>query len=167
MQKAKPLIVDIMQRLNPTSVLDLGCGDCRFSKRFIEKGISVVGVDKEPKTKSQNNFKFFNQDILEFNFEPKYDLIIGTGILHFLKKEDAKEIIKKMKENTTSSGFNFLICMSDEENPSNKNNFYPDTEVLNKLYSDWEIIHNTPTLSKKHGEDAHQHKIIIFLAKKN
>ncbi len=166
MKQRKPLIVEIMQELNPTSVLDLGCGKCRFSNKFIEKGISVVGVDKENLMESKDNFKFVNKDVLDFNFEPKYDLIIGTGILHFLKKQDAKKIINRIKENTLSSGLNLLICMSNEENPNNKINFYPDKEVLNKLYSDWKIIHNTSTLSRKHGEDMHQHRIIIFLAKK-
>jgi len=155
-----------MQRLNPTFVLDLGCGSCKFSQKFIDNGIRVMGVDKNPTTKSNNTFTFVQQDILDFVFEPKYDLIIGSSILHFLKKEDAIELIKKMQENTLKGGFHFLICMSDEENPNDKNYFYPNEEVLNKLYFGWEIIHNTPCLSKKHGEEMHQHKIIIFLAKK-
>jgi len=166
MQPAKPLIVDSMQRLNPTSVLDLGCGKCNFSRKFIEKGLKVVGVDKESTTKSQGNFKFIQQDILDFEFKEKYDLMIGTGILHFLKEEDAIKIIKKMQENTPLGGFHFLICMSDEERPNEKVYFYPNKEVLSKLYSGWEIIHNTPCLSKKHSETMHQHKMIILLAKR-
>ena len=166
MLPAKPLIVDSMQRLNPTLVLDLGCGKCNFSRKFIEKNIPVIGVDKEPATESHDNFTFVQQDIRDFKFEPKYDIIIGTGILHFLKKEEAHQLIKKMQENTLSGGFHFLICMSNEEEPNNKIHFYPDKEILNKLYSGWEIIHNTPCLSKEHGEPKHQHKMIIFLAKK-
>lgn len=166
MQPAKPIIVDSMRKLNPTSVLDLGCGRCVFSQRFIDKGVIVIGVDKESTTESHDNFTFVQQDILDFKFEPKYDLIIGTGILHFLKKEDAHQLIKKMQENTLLGGFHFLICMSREENPNDKIHFYPNKEVLSKLYSGWEIIHNMPCLSKKHGETMHQHKIIILLAKK-
>lgn len=166
MLQSKPLIIDSMQRLNPTSVLDLGCGLCNFSQKFIDEGISVTGVDKNPTTKSNNNFTFVQQDILNFVFEPKYDLIIGSGILHFLKKEDSIKLIGKMQENTLQGGFHFLVCMSDEENPHDKTHFYPNEEVLNKLYSGWEIIHNTFCLSKKHGEEMNQHKIIILLAKK-
>ncbi len=166
MQPAKPIIVDSMKKLNPTSVLDLGCGGCAFSQRFIDKGITVMGVDKESTTKSHDNFTFVQQDILDFEFEPKYDLIIGTGILHFLKKEDAHQIIKKMQKNTLSGGFHFLICMSSEENPDDEIHFYPNKKVLSKLYSGWEIIHNTPCLSKKHGKAMNQHKMIILLAKK-
>lgn len=166
MQPVKLLIVNSMQRLNPTSVLDLGCGKCTFSQRFIDKGISVIGVDKESTTESHDNFTFVQQNILDFEFESKYDLIIGTGILHFLKKEDAYQLIKKMQENTLSGGFHFLICMSSEEKPNDKIHFYPNKEVLSKLYSGWEIIHNTFCLSKKHGKTMHRHKIIIFLAKK-
>ena len=135
MQPAKPLIVDSMKRLNPTSVLDLGCGRCTFSKRFIDKGIPVIGVDKESTTESYDNFTFVQKEILDFKFEPKYDLIIATGILHLLKKEDSHQLIKKMQENTISGGFHFLICMSNEENPNDEIHFYPNKEVLSKLYS--------------------------------
>jgi len=112
-----------MQRLNPTSVLDLGCGKCAFSRKFIDKGITVIGVDKESTAESHDKFTFVQQDILDFEFEPKYDLIVGTGILHFLKKEDAHKLIKKMRENTLLGGFHFLICMSSEENPSDEVHF--------------------------------------------
>ena len=166
MQPAKPLIIDSMKRLNPTSVLDMGCGKCTFSQKFIDKGITVIGVDKESTTRSHDNFTFIQQNILNFKFEPKYDLVIGTGILHFLKKEDAHELIKKMQGNTLQGGFNFLICMSNDERHKNKIHFYPKKETLNKLYSGWNIIHNASCLSKKHGKPMHQHKVIIFLAKK-
>jgi len=166
MQSAKQIIIDSMKRLNPTSVLDLGCGKCKFSQIFINKGISVTGVDRELTIKSKDNLIFIQKDIQEFEFNKKYDLIIGTGILHFLKREDAHKIIKKMQENTISKGFHFLICMSNEEKPYNKIHFYPNKEELNKLYVNWNIIHNTSCLSKKHGETMSQHKMIIFLAEK-
>lgn len=166
MKPAKQIIVDSMRRLNPTSVLDLGCGRCAFSQRFIDKGIAVMGVDKEHTLDSHDNFTFVQQDVIDFKFEPKYDLIVGAGILHFLKKEEAHKLIRKMQENTLSGGFHFLICMSSDEKPEEEIHFYPNKEMLNKLYADWEIVHNTNCLSKKHGETMHQHKMIILLAKK-
>ena len=60
MQLAKPIIVNSMKRLNPTSVLDLGCGKCKFSQIFIDKGIRVTGVDREPTIKSKNNLIFIH-----------------------------------------------------------------------------------------------------------
>ncbi|MCK5611755.1 methyltransferase domain-containing protein [Candidatus Pacearchaeota archaeon] len=166
MQQAKPIIIDSIKRLNPTSALDLGCGKCNFSKIFIDKGIRVTGIDKSPVAKSKNNFSFIQKDIQDFKFEEKYDLIIGTGILHFLKRKDAHKLIKKMKENTISKGSHFLICMSSDEKPNDKSHFYPNKEELSKLYANWNIIHNISCLSKKHGKISHQHKMIVFLAEK-
>ena len=166
MQKAKPIIIDIMKRLNPISVLDLGCGKCKFSKRFIDKGIDVTGVDKNKLVSSFGNFNFFHQDVLSFKFKKKYDLIIGTGILHFLKKESSCRLIKEIQLNTNLGGFNFLICMSNKEDDKKNDYFYPSINDLEEIYKNWEIIHNTNCLSKKHDEDSHQHKIIIFLARK-
>lgn len=56
MQRAKPIIVECMKRLNPNSVLDLGCGKCKFSKLFIERGIKVTAVDKKNTIESKDNF---------------------------------------------------------------------------------------------------------------
>ena len=166
MQRAKPIIVECMKMLKPNSVLDLGCGKCKFSKLFIDKGIEITGVDKEKTIESKNNLTFIQEDIRDFEFEKNYDLVVGTGILHFLKKEEVYKIIRKIKKSTLSNGFNFFICISNEEKYNDRIHFYPNKEELNKLYSDWEIIQNELCLSKKHGETMHQHKMIIFLAKK-
>ncbi len=166
MQRAKPVIMECMEKLNPNSVLDLGCGKCKFSKLFIDRGINVTGVDKEKRIESKNSLTIIQKDIRDFEFEKKYDLVIGTGIFHFLAKEEASALIKKIKENTSSGGFNFFICMSNEEEYNDEIHFYPNKEELNKLYSDWNIITNELCLSKKHGEKMHQHKVIILLARK-
>jgi cyclopropane fatty-acyl-phospholipid synthase-like methyltransferase len=166
MQRAKPIIIECMKRLNPRSVLDLGCGKCKFSRLFINRGIKVTGVDKENTIESKDNLIFIKKDIRDFEFKETYDLIIGTGILHFLKREEVYKVIEKIKENTSSSGFNFFICISNEEKYNDKIHFYPDKEELNKLYSGWEIIQNELCLSKKHGEDFHQHRVVVFLARK-
>lgn len=165
MRPAKPIVVDIMQRLNPSLVLDLGCGKCKFSQKFLDMGASVVGVDKNPVIESFENFRFVLQNVLDFKFESKYDLMIGTGILHYLTKKDAFLLIERMRKNTLTGGFHFLICMSNEEK-SNSSYFYPDKEMLNKLYFDWDIIYNESCLSKKHGKPIRQHKMIIFLARR-
>ncbi len=165
MQLAKPIVVDIMKRLNPSFVLDLGCGSCRLSKRLLKKGASVVGVDKNVLMKSCDNFKFIHRDVLDFCFEDEYDLIIASAVLHYLEKEDACLLIEKMKKNTVAGGFHFLICMSNEEFGSEEY-FYPNGDELGKLYSDWEIINNMSCFSKEHGEPLHRHKMIVFFARK-
>lgn len=165
-KRAKPIILDCMKRLNPNLVLDLGCGKCKFSRLFIDRGTDVAGVDKKKTVESKDNLTFIQKDIKEFEFNKKYDLIVGTGILHFLKRKEVYKLLEKMQENTISKGFHFLICMSNEEKYNDKIHFYPDKEELNKLYPNWKIIQNELCLSKKHGKELHQHKMIIFLAKK-
>ena len=73
MQLAKPIVVDIMRKLNPSLVLDLGCGSCKLSHRLLDNGSRVVGVDKNLVAKSCENFKFIQQDISDFSFTSKYD----------------------------------------------------------------------------------------------
>ena len=166
MKPAKPLIVDSFKRLRPSSVLDLGCGDCKFSKKFIDNGIKVIGIDKEKLAESSGSFKFIQRDILDYNFSENFDLVFAIGILHFFKKHDAERIIKKVQTQTINRGYNFFMCMSEKEKYADGVHFYTNKEVLNKLYLGWEIIHNTECLSKKHGEEGHKHKLIFFLARK-
>ena len=181
MKPIKPLKDDSMKRLedvNPRFVLDLGCGKCRVSKRFIDSGAKVVGVDRNPVVKSFDNFEFVQENILDFKFEPKYDLIIASMVLHYLSVEDGRRLIRRMQENTVSGGFHFVICMSDKEREFIEKRTgeewgnrlmdysYLSVSELKELYSDWEIVKNVNCISWVHGEPPHQHRLVLFLARK-
>jgi len=134
MIKTKELIPKYLAELEKfsiKSILDLGCGNGRLSLQFAKKGIKVTGVDKINKGISNENFKFIQEDIKNFKYDKKYDLIISSLVLHFFKKETATRIIEEVKNNTEENGCNFLICMSNEDDFSKTKpeNFYPDLEV--------------------------------------
>lgn len=171
MNQAKEVIHKCLKYLDPKSVLDLGCGEGKFTLRFAKEGINVLGVDKNKIDICEDNFNFIQKDIKDFVFKEKYDLIFSSMVLHFLKKGEVIKIIGKIKEATSNERYNLLICMSNEEDSAKRNpsDFYPSIEELNRIYSDWEIIKNELCLTKEHkhkNSDSHRHKIIIFLAKK-
>jgi tellurite methyltransferase len=170
MKSARETIFECFEHLNPESVLDLGCGDSKFTIRFARKGARVIGVDKDKIEIQECNFNFIQEDIRDFEFTKEYDLVFTSMVLHFLKKEEAIEIIERMKKNTSINGFNFIICMSSKDDSAKRNprDFYPCPEELNSLYHNWKIIKNESCLSKKHQHnngEFHQHKTIVFLAK--
>ncbi len=171
MKKAIEIMKECFILLRPKEVLDLGCGNCKFSKKFLKKGANLTGVDKRDFKATLKGVNFINQDIRDFNFDKKYDLVFISMILHFLKREEAKKILKNVQKNTSIGGFNFLINMSDKEacKKENKNYFYPSIENLIDLYDGWEIIKKEYCLSKKHSHNGlkpHEHKIILLLARK-
>ena len=153
-------------------MLDLGCGKGKKSLRFAEKGIIITGVDKKEIKINQKKFNFVQQDIRDFKFERQYDLIIASLVLHFFRKEKTIEIIRKMQKNTSHKGFNFLICMSDEDDLSKENpkNFYPTLKELKKLYGEWKIVKSTKDFTdyKEHRNlKLHRHNVIFLLLKRS
>lgn len=163
------IINECLNNLSPKKVLDLGIGKGRCSKRFLQKGSAVTGVDLV--NPNISGIDFFQSDIRDFDFNQKYDLIIASFVLHFLKLDVSKNIIKKMKEATGSEGYNFILTMNkkDELFKTRKEDFYLDKEELEKLYSGWEIVRSgdfETDVEEHDGLKPHKHNISFILAKK-
>jgi len=163
------VINNCLNKLSPKKVLDLGIGKGRCSKRFLQKGSIITGVDLVNTTIPGINF--FQCNIKDFKFNQDYDLIIASLVLHFLKLDVSKDIIEKMKESTVSGGYNFILTMNKEDNffRSKKENFYLNKNDLEKLYPDWEIIQSGDfeTDLEKHDDlKPHKHNLSFILAKK-
>ncbi|MCK5149307.1 methyltransferase domain-containing protein [Candidatus Pacearchaeota archaeon] len=171
MVKVKELTKKYLGDLKVDSVLDLGCGKGFKSLRFAKKGIQVIGIDKKDFEIKQKCFEFKQEDISKFEFEKKYDLIITSLVLHFFNKEKAIELIKKIQSNTNDKGYNFLICMSNKDDCSKDRfkNFYPDLDLIKKIYSDWKIVKVNQGFTDYEEHDnleKHGHNLIIVLVQK-
>ena len=158
---------------NINSVLDLGCGPGRKSLKFAKREVEVTAVDKKPIEITQDNFNFIQKDIRDFDFKKNYDLIIASMVLHFMRKEKAIETIQKIQTNTESKGYNFIMCMSDQDNFAKEkpDNFYPTLKELKELYpeSQWELVKSTQDFTdyEEHGDTPrHRHNLILLLIKK-
>jgi len=170
MKSTKEILNECLNQLNPKNVLDLGIGSGRCSIRFLKKGASITGVDRIKK-ELPSEINFIKKDIRDFIFSKKYELIIANLILHFLKRQEALNIIKKIKENTLTGGYNFILCMASKNNSTQKNKekFYPSLDELKSLFIKWDIVksgeYETPM--EEHDNLApHKHKIVYILAKR-
>ncbi len=162
-------IKEYLKEIKPKKILDLGCGKGGILKRFLNKNCEIIGVDKKdlreflPKT-----INFIQKDIRDFNIKDKFDLIISSMVLHFLPKEDAIKIIQKMKDGVVAGGYNFILCMSNNEPRTRQNHFYPSLKELKRFYPDWDIkCEEFETDIEEHNNLLpHKHNLIILLAKK-
>ncbi len=166
----KEVINTCLRNLSPKTVLDLGIGKGRCSKRFLKKGASVRGIDLFKKDLPKK-IEFIKSNIKDFNFKENYDLIIASLVLHFLKEKKSFNVIKKMKSSTNKGGHIFIIAMTPEDSlfKSNQDKFYIFEHGLKELFSDWKIIqigtYKTPL--EKHGNfPVHYHNLCFILAKK-
>jgi SAM-dependent methyltransferase len=98
-----PTLKDFIDNLpkNPL-ILDLGCGTGGESKRLIELGANVIGIDLSRKSIQYaiDNIpkgKFFIMDILKMEFEKEqFDGIMEAGVLFHFTEEEQKVILKKI-----------------------------------------------------------------------
>jgi SAM-dependent methyltransferase len=151
-------------------VLDLGCGKGLMS-RFFTKKAKVIGIDTKKIIEDIENFEFREGDIRQENFGKENDLIIASLTLHIFNKNEAQKIIERMKQATSDSGYNLLICVSDEDTLAKKNQkkFYPSVQELLDIYKDWNLLKTTHGVTKieEHGAlGPHNHNLIFVLFKK-
>jgi 2-polyprenyl-3-methyl-5-hydroxy-6-metoxy-1,4-benzoquinol methylase len=97
-----PFLVKAMQQRKPGTALDLGCGAGVFSVYMAKAGYKVTGLDFIPKAlelarelaKQNNvNVNWVQADLLNWNPETKFDIILDSGCLHTISDK------KKFKEN--------------------------------------------------------------------
>jgi hypothetical protein len=87
-------IVDEVNNLNPKKVLDVGCGYNQFKGRIK----NLVGIDPF------NNNSDYMVDILEYNVDEKYDVILVFGSINFNSFEDIDIRIAKTVSLLNDSG---------------------------------------------------------------
>ena len=86
--------------LSNKKVLDLGCANGSNSFFLAERGAEIVAIDKDErmadKFKDNKKTKFISNNIQNFDFKNKYNIVLVLRILHLLKLEEIKEILPKI-----------------------------------------------------------------------
>jgi len=101
------------------TVLDIGCGDNGTSIKLGKLGFTVTCIDiSKSLIKNLKNFININKiklkaicaDIERYHFKKKFDVIIISGVLHFISKSKIYQLIKEIKSHTTNKGLNIIIA---------------------------------------------------------
>ena len=132
-------------------VLDLGAGEGTDAIRLALLGyqvdaveISSVGAQKIAKFSSaegvSNRVRIHQMDACEFVPDDTYDIVIGNGLLHYVK--DKERVIHLMRDATAVNGLNVLSLWSTHSPLPECHDIVPvyaDEEdgIVTKLYEDW------------------------------
>jgi tellurite methyltransferase len=155
-------ILMLAKRLRQGStVLDIGCGEGRNSLYLASIGcdvdafdISPYGISKLKHIATSNHIKInaWVQDLITYEFDKLYDLIICYGVLHLIDKKESLKVINNIKQHTKTDGFNSIfaftnyIPMEGDNYPFVKSLF--DEGELKLPYLDWNVISYNSTLFK-------------------
>jgi|TARA_Y100000310_G_scaffold82293_1_gene78884 tellurite methyltransferase len=145
------IIREIIKIKDQGDVLDLGCGEGGNSLELADKRFNVTCVDisktaidkiKKEAKKRELIINAICKDLEDYEINKEYDVVIGTGVFHFLSKENTYKLIEEIKKQTKMNGLNILE-VSLEEDPSQEEDsegYYFPKERLKELYYDWDII---------------------------
>jgi len=169
----KELIDEILKNKKSGKVLDLGCGEAGTSLSLAEKGFEVTCIDisktaiKNIKIEAEKRgvkIIAFNADLERFEFKEDYDLIIGTGIFHFIPEKDSLKLIKNIMKHTKKHGLNIfeVFLQGDPSQEEDSEGYYFKQNELKKLYSDWNIL----DYEEYDEEEEQTNKIAYLIAKK-
>ena len=134
--------VDFFNNFNRKNcrVLDLGCGQGRDALFIARKGHSVFGVDLsetgisqmlEDARKEGLNVDGVVADIVEFEPDGEYDVILLDRVLHMLKDNDERiAVLEKISQHTKRGSFILIADM-----PKNKGEI---VKFFEGKQEDWE-----------------------------
>ena len=161
----KKIFTKIIYNKEINSVLDMPCGDFLWFYEIIKgKNIDYVGVDivneliEANKTKYQNkNFSFINDDIVNFDTNKKFDLILIRDLFIHIQNSDIKKIIQNIKK------MNFrYVALNSYNNKMNNDVIVGKHRKINLLIEPFNL--NQPLEYFKDYEDD---KFIFLYDKKN
>ncbi len=84
-------VVELLAPQHGERILDLGCGDGALTKRLVDLGCEVVGVDSSPQQieaarKLGLDARLMN--IEELPFLEEFDAVFSNAVLHWIKRPD-------------------------------------------------------------------------------
>lgn len=176
-------IMKLKPSTRPIRVLDIGCGEGKDAIFLAKNGYIVSafdatdkGIEKGKRLAEKNNVSvdFFKANIEDFRLKENYDIILCTGVMHFVKPEFRNSIFENLKEHTNSHGLHVMNIFVEKPFvpvPDNKKNgvnrFRWKSGELFLYYHDW-FLHKIDEVvfDCNSGGVPHKHCKNILIAEK-
>ena len=180
------LCYEIMRLKPPTmplKVLDIGCGEGRDAVFLARNGYIVTAFDVTEKgvekgkrlaEKCGTYVDFFRADITDFRLDENYDIILSSGMYHFIKPEYREEITRNLKEHTNENGLHAINVFVEKPfiqvppgKVNGKDRFRWKSGELFMQYHDWMLHKMEETVFDcNSGGVPHKHCMDIMIAEK-
>ena len=178
-------IMKILPPVKPYRVLDIGCGEGKDAVFFAKCGYAVTafdiaeqGIEKAKKLAQYNkvDVNFFKADLFDYRPDSEYDIVFSSGVLHFIRQTERKELFDSLKAHTADSGINalnvfvkkpFIEPAPDQTKEEEKGQPWHSGELFG-YYHDW-IFHtcSEEIFDCNSGGIPHKHCMDTLIAQKN
>ena len=114
----------------PKNLLDVGCGSCRDTQAFLNKGIEVLPMDNSIElarvVHKELGIDVLVEDIRNWNSFMVFDAIWACASLLHLSREDMIKVLKNLKTNLTEDGLLYFSVkdVSFKSNESSDDRFF-------------------------------------------
>lgn len=174
-------ILKMRPPVKPYKVLDIGCGEGKDAVFLARNGYRVTAIDIAESglekgrilaERCNTHVDFFRADITDFRLSEKYDIILSSGVFHFLKPDLRPEIIENLKKYTSEGGINainvFVAKPYLKRSGAKKGDRYEwKSGELFTYYHDWHFLRMDEDLFDcNSGGVPHQHCMDIMIAEK-
>src|SRR5688500_2118307 len=85
-------VFDLLAPRSGERILDLGCGDGALTRRLVEAGATVVGVDASPDMIAAARARGLDARVMNgqhLNFAEEFDAVFSNAALHWMPDPDA------------------------------------------------------------------------------
>jgi tellurite methyltransferase len=176
-------LMEIISTINYTGkkLIDLGCGEGRDAVFFAKKDFEVLAIDfseqglKKAKKYAQEEgakIKTLKKNIIDYRLEEKHDIIISTGVLHYLPPWQRIKKFQNYKEFTNTGGLNAFSVfvkkpfIKKAPDAAPKTYFFKSGEIMT-YYWDWEILYCTEEIFDCNSANIpHKHAVNRIIARK-
>ncbi len=143
-----PIVKNALDYVKRGNALDLGVGNGRNTIYLLSKSFQVTGVDSSQvglnilgeRLGSNTQLETVLCDVMKFETNKKYDIILAIGLLHFLPQEDSTTLVTKIQGWTNLGGINVLGAKMTQNAMQDLPHIFKKNE-LKKFYDKkgWEI----------------------------
>lgn len=94
--------LDLLDPQRGERILDVGCGEGTLTKRIVERGATVLGIDNSPEmiaAARANGIDAVLMDVADMTFSSEFDAAFSNATLHWVleKEQAARAIFRALK----------------------------------------------------------------------
>ena len=174
-------ILRLRPPVRPYKVLDIGCGEGKDAVFLARNGYRVSAIDiaenglekgRMLAERCNTRVDFFKADISDYRLTEKYDIILSSGVFHFLRPDIREEVTDNLKKYTNDGGLHALNVFVSKpylkrSGEKKENRYEWKSGELFTYYHDWHMHRIDEELFDCcSGGIPHQHCMDIMVAEK-